>query len=158
MLHVVQGLIKLTTAWLRRMQAMICSEAANADPCIPGFQDFGITFGCKPLAVNQYQSLRDLLPRVPVFVSSLGQYAAAHAAEIVPDSAQVRSAATPNFFQVSKNLHRAMNECVDRCVVSSPTSALLHWCIACPPLQPFRTRAPSVRHMLLPHHPPRLRK
>lgn len=114
---VMQGLIKLTSAWLRRLHTMICFEAAKTDPCILQFQDWTPSFGRQAQKVTQYQSLGDLLLRFPVFVRILGQYAAAQAAEIIPTSPEVGSAARVNQFEASRNLRRAMQECIIQCVV-----------------------------------------
>lgn len=125
--HVMQGLISLTKAWLRRMDAMISVEAAKADPCTLRFHDWDTKFGCTPLEVIQYRSLRHLLPRVPVFASILGQYAAAHAAEVVPASPEAGSTAISKKFEASHNLHMAMQECVKRCVVRFLSCSVVHF-------------------------------
>lgn len=116
---VMQGLIKLTSAWLRRLHTMICFEATKTDPCMLRFHDWETNFGSRPLRVIQCQSLNELLQRFPVFVGILRQYAAAHASEIVSASSEAGSSANVDSFEVSRNLHRAMQECVVRCVVRS---------------------------------------
>lgn len=130
--HFLQGLINMTTAWLRRLHRMLRAEAAGADPCLLQLQDRSATQCSSQHQILEATSLRHLLDNIPTFVSNLGQYAAAHARELVSDDEKVSPGAgdSTTVWHVSVNLQSAMRTCINRCMVCAyvaPALLFPHW-------------------------------
>lgn len=115
----MQGLVDMTTAWLRRLHKMLRAEAWGADPCLLKLQDCSSIQCCSRHQILQATSLRQLLDNTPTFVDSLGQYAAAHAREFVTDSKKLSPVTQDSTaeWHVSARLKNAMRACVNRCMV-----------------------------------------
>lgn len=134
----MQGLIRMTTAWLKRLDRLIKAAVAKTDSCVVQFQNFSSKFSVLPLRLVESNSIHRLLDGTPDFGSILGHYSLAHASEIVLDH-ETRSPAEGDpvgteAYRVSGKLHSAMQNCIKRCLVRASTLPLACSCLTVHPV------------------------
>jgi len=114
----MQGLVKMTGAWLRRLHAMTCTQARRSDPLRI------VLRGDKPqcsrprLPVTLALSLPELLLHNPTAVEGIGQYAGAHGEHVAASgSCAVDAERSP--YRVSAEMQVAMKVACLQCLVCS---------------------------------------